>query len=40
MKVGENPQDFSLTKKTARLTKGQFQPYYGPKMALLRTLLW
>ena len=23
-----HPQDFSLTKKTARFTKGQFRPYY------------
>ena len=22
-----HPQDFSLTKKTARFTKGQFRPY-------------
>ena len=28
-RVGEDPhpQDFSLTKKTARFTKGQFRPY-------------
>ena len=32
-----HPQDFSLTKKTARFTKGQFRPYQGPKTALLRT---
>ena len=24
-----HPQDFSLTKKTARFTKGQIRPYYG-----------
>ena len=35
-----HPQDFSLTKKTTRFTKGQFRPYEGPKTALLRTFLW
>ena len=34
------PQDFSLTKKTARFTKGQIRPYEGPKTALLQTFLW
>ena len=39
-KTPPHPQDFSLTKKTARFTKGQFRPYSGPKTALLRTFLW
>ena len=29
-----HPQDFSLTKKMARFTKGQVRPYYGPKTGL------